>query len=171
VRRRWPLLTTITFGATLIGTCSRLFGSGVFHALRRDPAELGYGQLWRLISPVLVQGDASALTIAAVFIVCGVIGVAGEAILSRRDWLLLYILGVLVGHGIGEVFQPGQSGTSVAFAPSSAASVRMSCAAGTPARGCGGSGLPCSCRSRSSTQSFETSTAFRFWRECSLASW
>ncbi len=30
--------------------------------------------------------------------------------------LLLYLLGALVGHGIGETFQPHQSGMSVAFA-------------------------------------------------------
>ena len=114
--RRWPLLTTITLTATLLGTCTRLSGNGVFLALRRDPAGLGHGQLWRLVTPVLVQGDRSPLTIAAVFITCAVIGAAGEALLSRREWLLLYLLGVLVGHGIGELFQPQQSGTSVAFA-------------------------------------------------------
>jgi hypothetical protein len=114
--RRWPLLTTLTLTATLLGTCTRLFGESVFHALRRDPAGLGHGQLWRLVTPVLVQGDHSPLTIAAVFITCAAIGAAGEALLPRREWLLLYVLGVLVGHGIGEVFQPGQSGTSVAFA-------------------------------------------------------
>jgi rhomboid protease GluP len=50
-----------------------------------------------------------------VFVTCAMIGVAGEVLLSRREWLLLYILGVLVGHGIGDVFQPDQAGTSVAF--------------------------------------------------------
>ncbi len=114
--RGWPLLTALTLAATLLGTCSRLFGSGVFEALRRDPDGLAHGQLWRLITPVLVQGDRSPFTIAAVFILCAVIGAAGEVMLSRREWILLYVIGILVGHGIGEVFQPGQSGTSVAFA-------------------------------------------------------
>jgi rhomboid protease GluP len=114
--RRWPLLTTITLTATLLGTCTRLFGNGVFDALRRDPNGLAHGQLWRLVTPVLVQGDHSALTIAAVFALCAVIGAVGERLLSRWEWLALYGLGVLVGHGIGEVFQPHQSGTSVAFA-------------------------------------------------------
>jgi hypothetical protein len=45
-----------------------------------------------------------------------VIGVAAERLLSRTEWALLYLTGALVGHGVGEVFQPGQSGTSVAFA-------------------------------------------------------
>ena len=110
------MLTTITLTATLVGPCTRLFGPGVFAALRRNPHGLAHGQVWRLVTPVLVQGDRSPLTIAAVLAVCAVIGAAGEVMLSRREWILLYILGVLVGHGIGEVFQPGQSGTSVAFA-------------------------------------------------------
>jgi xanthosine utilization system XapX-like protein len=113
---RWPLLTTLTLTATLIGTCARLFGAGVFDALRRDPSALGHWQLWRLVTPVLVQGDGSVLAIVEVFVLCAVIGVAAEQLLPRVEWILLYAVGVLVGHGIGEVFQPHQSGTSVAFA-------------------------------------------------------
>ena len=56
------------------------------------------------------------LAIAEVFVLCAVIGVAAEQLLPRAEWILLYVVGVLVGHGIGEVFQPHQSGTSVAFA-------------------------------------------------------
>lgn len=114
--RGWPLLTTVALSATLIGTCTRLLGSGTFHALRRDPSEIAHGQLWRLVTPVLVQGDSSVLAIASVFVLCAVIGVAAERLLPRREWILLYLIGILVGHGIGEVFQPHQSGMSVAFA-------------------------------------------------------
>ena len=114
--RRWPWLTALTLSATLIGTCTRLIGTGAFHALRRDPSALGHWQLWRLVTPVLVQGDRSVPTIAELFVVCAVIGVAAEQLLSRCEWILLYLVGVLVGHGIGEVFQPHQSGMSVAFA-------------------------------------------------------
>ncbi len=54
--RRVPILTTIALTATLLGTLTRLFGPGGFDSLRRDPTELGHGQLWRLLTPVLVQG-------------------------------------------------------------------------------------------------------------------
>lgn len=114
--RPFPILTTIALLATLLGTITRVFGPAVFHALRRDPSQLGDGQLWRLLTPVLVQGDHSLLSIVGVFVLCAVIGVAGEWLLPRSEWLLLYLLGALTGHGIGEVFQPHQSGTSVAFA-------------------------------------------------------
>lgn len=112
----WPWLTAAALGATVAGTCTRLWTAGAFDALRRDPAGLAHGQLWRLVTPVLVQGDPSVLSIIAVFITCAAVGVLGEALLSRRAWISLYVLGILVGHGIGEVFQPHQSGTSVAFA-------------------------------------------------------
>jgi len=111
-----PVLTAIALTATLLGTITRLFGPGAFDALRRDPTQLGHGQLWRLLTPVLVQGDHSLLAIVVVFILCAVIGAAGEWLLPRTEWLLLYLLGALVGHGVGEFFQPHQSGVSVAFA-------------------------------------------------------
>jgi Rhomboid family len=114
--RRVPVLTATALTATLLGTLTRPFGPGVFDALRRDPKELGHGQLWRLLTPVLVQSDHPLLAIIGVFVLCAVIGVAGEWLLPRSEWLLLYLLGALAGHGIGETFQPHQSGASVAFA-------------------------------------------------------
>jgi rhomboid protease GluP len=93
-----------------------LVGDGVLDAVRRDPAALGHGQLWRLVSPVLVQGDRSLFAVLGVFALCSVIGATGERILPRRRWIALYFIGALAGHSAGEVFQPHQSGSSVAFA-------------------------------------------------------
>ena len=115
-RPRLPVLTATALIGTLVGSSTRIFGAGVFHALRRDPTKLAQGQLWRLITPVLVQGDRSLLAIVGVFLLCGAIGVAGERMLPRTEWAALYLIGALAGHGIGEVFQPHQSGMSVAFA-------------------------------------------------------
>ncbi len=84
-------------------------------ALRRDPEALRAGQTWRLLSPVLVQSDRSALAVLAAFGLCAAIGVTGERVFSARLWIALYLTGALVGHGIGERFHPNQSGTSVAY--------------------------------------------------------
>lgn len=115
-RQSFPLLTALTLGVTAVLTASRLVGDGVLDAVRRDPAALGHGQLWRLVSPVLVQGDRSLFAVLGVFALCSVIGATGERILPRRRWIALYFIGALAGHSAGEVFQPHQSGTSVAFA-------------------------------------------------------
>jgi rhomboid protease GluP len=113
--RRFPILTVIALTATAAVTATRLWTPDVMHALWRDPDELGAGQIWRLLSPVLVQSDGSASLVLAVFALCGVIGVLGERVFPPRRWIALYLLGALVGHGIGEVFQPDGGGTSVAF--------------------------------------------------------
>lgn len=122
-QRPAPILTAIALTATLVGTITRLFGTGAFDALRCDPTQLGHGQLWRLLTPVLVQGDHSLLAIIGVFVLCGAIGVAGEWLLPRAEWLLLYLLGALAGHGIGEALQPHQSGKLNTATPCSTAPV------------------------------------------------
>jgi rhomboid protease GluP len=113
---RFPVLTAVTLTLTVTLTATRLGGTGVEHALRRDPDALGSGELWRLLSPVLVQTDPSWFAVVSVFVTCAVIGVIGERVFSRPRWAALYLVGALAGHGIGEVFQPRQGGTSVAFA-------------------------------------------------------
>lgn len=113
--RRFPILTTVTLGLTVAGTATRLFGDGMLDAVRRDPSALGHGEVWRVVSPVLVQSDHSVFAVVAVFVLCAVVGVVGEQVLSRPRWIALYLAGALAGHGIGEAFQPHQGGTSVAF--------------------------------------------------------
>jgi rhomboid protease GluP len=116
--RRWrfPVLTAVTLALTATVTATRLAGPGVVEALRRDPSALRSGQLWRLLSPVLVQTDRSVLVVAGVLVAGAVVGTVAEQLFPARRWIALYLTGALVGHGIGEVFQPRQGGTSVAFA-------------------------------------------------------
>jgi membrane associated rhomboid family serine protease len=112
----FPLLTAAALALSAAGTLTRLAGTGVFDALRRDPSGLRRGQLWRLITPVLVQSDRSHVVVIEVFVLCAVVGAIGERVFARPEWLAPYLTGALVGHGIGEAFQPYQSGMSVAFA-------------------------------------------------------
>jgi membrane associated rhomboid family serine protease len=113
--RHVPVLTAATLGATALLTATRLLGDGPLDALRRDPDALEHGQVWRLLSPVLVQSDAQLLNVLLVFVGCAVIGAFAERILAPGRWVLLYVCGALVGHLLGEVFQPLEGGTSVAF--------------------------------------------------------
>lgn len=111
----FPVLTAVTLGLTVLVTATRLFGDGPLDALRRDPAALGDGQVWRLISPVLVQSDPGLGTVLLVFAACALIGTIGERLLSPASWLTFYFCGALAGHALGEAFQPLEGGTSVAF--------------------------------------------------------
>jgi rhomboid protease GluP len=113
--RRLPILTAVTLGLTAAVTATRFAGTGVLHALWRDPSGLEHGQVWRLLTPVLVQSDPG-WTVVKVIVLCAVVGAAGERVFSRGQWISLYLVGALAGHSIGEVFQPHQGGTSVAFA-------------------------------------------------------
>jgi hypothetical protein len=110
-----PVLTVVTLGATVLSTATRLFGEAPVHALRRDPAALYHGEVWRLVSPVLMQTDERVINVVLVFAGCAAIGVFAERVLTRARWITLYVCGALAGHGVGEAFQPLQGGTSVAF--------------------------------------------------------
>jgi membrane associated rhomboid family serine protease len=113
--RRLPILTLGTLLLTAGVPATRFAGTGVLHALWRDPSGLEHGQVWRLVTPVLVQSDPGS-TVVTVIILCAFVGAAGERVFSRGRWMSLYLAGALAGHSIGEVFQPHQGGTSVAFA-------------------------------------------------------
>jgi rhomboid protease GluP len=113
--RRLPILTAVALLLTAAVTATRFAGTGVLHALWRDPSGLEHGQVWRLVTPVLVQSDPG-WTVVKVIVLCTVVGAAGERVFSRGQWISLYLVGTLAGHSIGEFFQPHQGGTSVAFA-------------------------------------------------------
>lgn len=113
--RRLPLLTLAALGPSAVLTATRLFTDAPLDALRRDPSALGHGQVWRLITPVLVQSDSGVVSVILVFALCAAIGIYAERILPPAPWLVLYFVGALSGHAIGEAFQPLAGGTSVAF--------------------------------------------------------
>jgi membrane associated rhomboid family serine protease len=111
--RKPPLLTALFLGTTVLLTCLRDVLPGLVPALRRDPSGLLSGQVWRVLSPVLVQADPVGITIT-VFILVAVVGTAVEARYGHRRWLVLYLTGALAGEAAGYAFQPHGTGTSVA---------------------------------------------------------
>lgn len=111
--RKPPVLTTLFLGTTVLLTCLRDVVPGLVPALRRDPSALLSGQVWRVLSPVLVQADPVGVSIT-VFTVVGVVGAEVESRYGHRRWLVLYLTGALVGEAAGYAFQPHGTGTSVA---------------------------------------------------------
>jgi membrane associated rhomboid family serine protease len=91
-----------------------LGAEGLFLAVRRDPDALMAGQVWRLISPVLVQPDPLT-SVIGLGVLAAVVGVAAERTFGSGRFLVLLAAGALAGHSIGEWWQPYSGGVSVAF--------------------------------------------------------
>jgi hypothetical protein len=108
----------LALSPTVVLTLVASFVPAVFTTLRRDPSALADGEVWRLLSPVLVQADALVdgggwRTIAVFALVAAILGV-GERMFGAARSLVLYAVGALVGHGVGELWQPYSAGCSVA---------------------------------------------------------
>lgn len=86
----------------------------MFLAVRRDPEALVHGQVWRLISPVLVQPD-SWFSVITLGLTAAVVGTFAERTFGTWRVVVLLVAGALAGHGIGELWQPYSGGVSVAF--------------------------------------------------------
>ena len=91
-----------------------LGADGLFLAVRRDPEALMAGQVWRLISPVLVQPD-SWFPIVVLAVMAAAVGTIAERTFGTGRMVVLLLAGGLAGHSIGELWQPYSGGVSVAF--------------------------------------------------------
>jgi rhomboid protease GluP len=115
---RRPRLHLLVLTPTLALTVAASWHPALFISLRRDPQALLGGEVWRLLSPVLIQADALQeggwWRMVVVLVMVAVVIVVGERAFGARRCLLLYGLGALVGHGVGAFWDPYGSGCSVA---------------------------------------------------------
>lgn len=111
-------LAALALAPTVVLTIAAMAYPPVFTSLRRDPEALANGEVWRLVSPVLVQRDAlepgGGWRALAVFALVGALLIVSERQLGALCTLILYGLGALVGHAVGELWQPYGAGCSVA---------------------------------------------------------
>jgi len=111
--RTFPLLTLCVTGVTAVVSGIGLAVDPVLFALRRDAGAVSDGQLWRLLTALLVQDGGIAGT---VFNLLGLlaVGTAAERRLGRRDWALAYLVGGVTGELVGWAgWQPVGAGNSV----------------------------------------------------------
>jgi membrane associated rhomboid family serine protease len=92
----------------------QLLDPAVLDALRRDPAALGRGEWWRVLSPLLVQSDGGA-QIVGNLVFLAIIGYFAEQRFGRARWLVLYLIGGIVGEAAGYAFEPHGAGNSIAI--------------------------------------------------------
>ena len=112
---RWPIATMSVLAVTAVVTLLQFPFPAVRLALWRDPQALADGQVWRLVTPLLVQYDAVG-TIVVVFAGVAALGVLAERVYGHGRWLLLYLGCGVVGQAFGYLWDPPDSGASVAGA-------------------------------------------------------
>jgi rhomboid protease GluP len=109
---RVPLVTLVLI--VVISTVS-LVGyahPAVFEALERQRGAVADGQVWRLVTPLLVQTDGWKALLAVMWLLL-VVGVVAEPLFGHARFLALFLLAGMVGHSVGIVWQPGAGGASV----------------------------------------------------------
>jgi hypothetical protein len=112
---RWPIATLSVLAVTVVVTLLQVPFPAVRLALWRDPHALAAGQVWRLVTPLLVQYDAWWQVVTVFALIAG-IGIAAERLFGPGRWLLLYLCGGVVGHAFGFGWQPYDAGASVGAA-------------------------------------------------------
>ena len=108
-----PVLTASVFLATAVPSVLGLVVPAVEVALRRDRTAIDHGEVWRLVTALVVQDGGVAGT---VFNLVGlaVMGLLAERLVSRRDWVIAYLTGALVGELAGWAgWQPVGAGNSI----------------------------------------------------------
>jgi hypothetical protein len=113
-----PRLPLLLLTPTIACTLAARVEPAVFTSLRRDPGALARGELWRSLSPVLVQADllqpGGVWRSIAVWALVAALLAAAERTFGGARSFALDLIGALVGHGVGELWQPLSSGCSVA---------------------------------------------------------
>ncbi len=115
VRTQVPFGTIVALSVWTVCTAIYHLGAnGLFLAVRRDPDALRAGEVWRVISPVLVQPDP-VVTVVGLGFLAAVVGTVTERVFGTGRWVVLFLAGALAGHVIGEIWQPYSGGISVGF--------------------------------------------------------
>jgi membrane associated rhomboid family serine protease len=142
-----PLVTGSVWVLTAVMAVWQTLDPSVLDALRRDPAAVGRGEWWRVLSPLLVQSDGWP-QIVGNLVFLAIIGYFAERRFGRVRWVVLYLTGGIVGEAAGYAFEPHGAGNSVAIfglvggllaaaarehRPAVAAAVRVSAAPGVSA--------------------------------------
>jgi rhomboid protease GluP len=113
--RRWPVATASVLAVTAVLTVLQYPFPQVRLALWRDPDMIAAGQWWRLVTALFVQYDA-VWQILVVFACIAAVGVLAERIFGHGWWLVLYFGCGAIGQMFGYLWEPPDSGASVAGA-------------------------------------------------------
>jgi membrane associated rhomboid family serine protease len=97
---------------TLAVTLAQFRWPVVLESLRRSPEALASGQVWRLLSPLLVHADGAG-QLAFNLVLVGLAASAAERRFGAGRMLLIYVIGGLAGNLAGYGWEPTGAGASV----------------------------------------------------------
>ncbi|MDB5441254.1 MAG: rhomboid family serine protease [Caulobacteraceae bacterium] len=112
--RRWPTATLAVFAVTVICTILALRDPALTALLKRTPTMLSHWELWRFITPVLInpEGWIQRVVNGVSFLL---VAPWVEKRFGSGRWLVLYFLSALTGEIAGAFWQPDSAGSSVAI--------------------------------------------------------
>ncbi len=112
--RRVPVLTAVAVAVAGIAAVVQYTVPGAVPALERDPDGLRHGELWRLVTPLLVQ-TLGWYQLVANLATLVVVGVAAEWVLGRRRWLASLAAGAAGGQLAAYAWHEPGGGSSIAI--------------------------------------------------------
>ena len=112
--RPFPLLTAITLTVAVMAAMVQYAVPDVVPALQRDPEGLTHGQWWRLATSLLVQ-TLGWYQVLANLVTLALIGLIGEWLLCRWQWVGLFASGTLGGQAAAYVWAEPGGGSSIAI--------------------------------------------------------
>lgn len=115
VRGPFPLSTVVILVVTTGITALQFLNDEVLPSLERHPGDLQHWRLWKLFTPLFVQGDGwdgmLFNTLAFLFV-----AFTAERVYGRRRMLLMYFIPGLIGQLFGFWWTDHGAGNSVAIA-------------------------------------------------------
>lgn len=120
-----PFITFLLLLLVGIPSSLQIFFTAMLSALQRDYSRFIAGEWWRLVTPLVVQdgGISGALfNLVSLFLV----GSIAEQLWGKRNTVLLFIVGGIIGQVVAFAWQPTGAGNSVANF-SLAASIAVAC--------------------------------------------
>jgi membrane associated rhomboid family serine protease len=112
--RRAPVLTAVVVAVAGVAALVQYTVPGAVPALERDPGGLRHGELWRLVTPLLVQ-TLGWYQVVANLASLAVVGAAAEWVLGRRRWLASLAAGTAGGQLAAYAWHEPGGGSSIAI--------------------------------------------------------
>ncbi|GAB4057155.1 rhomboid family intramembrane serine protease [Catellatospora paridis] len=110
--RPFPRVTAIVFLLTAVPSLLQFAYPSLETSLRRDPALIADGQLWRLVTSSLVQDSGVPGTVSNLGFLL-VLGWLAERAVGPGRWLLYFLGGVALGQAGGLLFDTVGAGSSI----------------------------------------------------------